>query len=241
MNIVKQAWWIASFELKASVKNLIFMLLLTVFYSGFFAFVYSENGVDIVLDIFFILNFWLMTVWLRPKEFQYQKINEGFWASPYVLMLRKLPISKHVLVLSRFITYLTFSIPYNVFILLWFYLFSNDLREAMSLGTYISFSIIWICFGIVFGGIFPASDVGDQLKSKMWIYGLYSVLLFGGLLGIIIAIFTYSDRGVVAWSIYFTSEWPAISIIFSIIIMITILLYYRNYSYKKIDENDYIK
>ncbi len=240
MNTMKQALWLVKFEMKASVKQYFFLLGFAIFYGIFFSMTISLHN-TLLFDFFFILVFGFCAVWARPKELQLQKISEGLWASPFVVMLNQLPIPKNVLINSRFIVFYIFSIPFNLFILTFIYIFSMELRESIPAISYLIFSVIWICFGIAFGSMFPASDVGDKMPKNKWKWVAIGVLFYGGLIGSVIAVNMYSGQGIVGWSIHAAKEFPVVSILLSLMIAILSVIYYMRYMYKKIAQIDYLK
>src|SRR5690625_134521 len=113
MKIWKQALWLANFELKASIVNILlcwFVLsfLGLIFLTSFNG--YVENNY-VGFDIFFLLIFSYAPYWLRSRHFQYQKISDRLYASPTWIMQRQLPIPKEILIKSRFLIYLAYLLP----------------------------------------------------------------------------------------------------------------------------------
>lgn len=240
MNVWKEAFWLARFEMRASLKMLFLLLGFSFIYGVFFSISTFEQH-SFLFDFFFLIIFWFMPIWTKPKEFQLQKISEGLWASPFVVMLNQLPVQKNVLIISRFITYFTFSIPTHIFILGFIYFFAAEFRESISITAYIVFSIIWICFGITFGSMFPTSDVGDKVPKSSWLFAAISVLFFGAVIGTIVAINKFTGRGIVSWSISIAREWPILSVILSCLIAFISIVYSIRIMSKKMDQIDYLK
>lgn len=237
----KQAFWLASFELrKSKISILSFLIFLTV---GTFFFVelmheYLENSF-VMVDVFFLIVFGMGPFWLRAKEFQFQKIDETTWASPQFIMLSQLPIKKEALVGSRFITYFTYGFPLFILLLASLYFFSADLREVMSPTAYIVFSLIWLSYAVGFGGAFPASDVGDRVTIlKSTISAI--ILIIALIVGLMLFDFFYED-GLVSWTIMLANEWPLLSSIVSIAVAILSIRSYINYAYKQMKKIDYLK
>lgn len=238
----KQALWLAKFEIKASVQGILLLFAMTLGLSLFFTSVFSGSVLEaapLVFDVFFLLTFWMVAASFRPKEFQLKKIGGDTWASPYFIMLNQLPITKNVLVMSRFISYFIVSIPFHVLVLTLIYAFSSEYRDVLPIASYLVFSIIWISFGIACGAMFPAGDAGEKMSTTKLV--VFNILLWGGLLAILIAINIIYNQGIVAWTMYAAKEWPFTSTAVSIIVVIGNLLYYKGYMYKKIDKVDYLK
>ncbi|QED46359.1 hypothetical protein [Cytobacillus dafuensis] len=237
----KQACWLAMFEVKSNLKGIITLAAMAVGLSIFFTLVFSISemeDVTIVYDIFFVLTFWVVAASFRPKEIQLKKMNGGTWASPYFVMLNQLPITKNVLVMSRFIGFFIISIPFNVLVLTLIYALSTEFREAMPITTYIVFSIIWLCIGFTVGSMFPASDVGEKMSMLKLV--IFNILFYGALLAIYVGIFYVYGQGVVAWTMHAAREWPQLSIAVSLLIAIINFLFAKGYIYKKIDKIDYL-
>lgn len=241
MNSWKQALWLAKFELRKSKMAIFSFLFIVGAASGFFVTTFAEY-LDIgfvAFDIFFLIAFSVAPVWMKPKEFQFQKMGEEAWGSPLFNMLSQLPIKKEVLVNSRFVIYFTYAIPYHILLLIATYLLSDDIRTIMSIPAYIAFSIIWICFGIYIGGVFPASDAGDHISlSKSIIYSL--ILFIVGALGLAAFHFLYGG-GIVAWTVMLANEWPIVAAAVSIIASVLSLRSYKQYMYKQMAKLDYFK
>ncbi len=240
MNTWKQALWLAKFEMRASVKPFFLLLGFMLLYGTFFSLTIEMHN-TLFFDFFFLLVFWIMYYFTRPKEFQLQKISEGVWASPFVLMLNQLPIPKNTLIISRFLVFFIFSLPFHLFILTFIYIFSAGFRGIMPGASYIVFSIIWLCFGIASGSMFPAGDVGDKMPTKKWVFAASAVLFYGAVLGLVIAINLFSGRGIVSWTIYAAGEYPLLSILFSCMVAIVSVIYYMRKMRKKIAQIDYLK
>ncbi|KOP79590.1 hypothetical protein ACFFHH_02240 [Cytobacillus solani] len=237
----KQARWLAMFEVKASLKGIITLIALSFGLAIFFTEVFSitiMEDVPIVFDVFFLFTFWVLAASFRPKEHQLKRMGGDIWVSPYFIMLNQLPVKKNVLVLSRFISYFTISIPFHILVLILIYTLSSEYRAYMPVGSYLVFSIIWLSFGVLCGSMFPASDVGEKISTLKAI--VYSVLFYGGILAVLIVIYYVFNKGIVEMTMYAAKEWPLPSILISILLAAIGLLYYKGYVYKRIDKVDYL-
>lgn len=237
----KQAFTLAWFELRKSKIGLWYLIVVLVASSILFEDMlpsYLENNF-VGMDVFFLIAMGVPPVWMKRKEFQYQKIDENTWGSPLFITLSQLPIKKEVLVGSRFIIYFTFAIPFQIFLLTSLYIFSSEIRASMPLGAYLVFSIIWLAYGVCLGGAFPAVDAGDKITLvKSTIQGIaFLVVLF-----IALTLFNliYGD-GLVTWTIMLANEWPILSILVSILVGVLATSYYVNYAYNKMKTIDYLK
>lgn len=236
----KQGFRLAIFELTNHKRNFLWALLFYILFSYFFINIlniYLENG-NVVFDVLFLMLFTFAPVWLEPKETRVQKISGDLWASPMLVMYRQLPISKGVLIKSRFIIYFFYSFPYQLLFLIALYIFSADLQANLSPLSYIAFLAIWLSFGIYGGYIMPMSDVGDVADSKkMWFYG---IAVYGG---VIVLLFIYHftfQYGIVHWAIILAQKWPLLSIIFSILLAILGFKHWEYYMKKTMNKMDYL-
>ncbi|PWA07924.1 hypothetical protein DCC39_15890 [Pueribacillus theae] len=234
----KKAYWLATFETKRSLKGIISLFFLLIFFLFFFVFTAHLQHSLFPYDILFLIAFGAAAVWSKPKEFQYQKLGEELWASPYFIMLHQLAVPKDILIKSRFINYYLFSIPFHILLLALLYIFSEPMRDFLTVGEYLSFSLIWICFGIYSGSLYPASDTGDVISNvKLVVYGI--VLVFSGIL-VVIGIRYFSGHGIVFWTMMAARNWPVLSGGLSIVLAIAGVKYWLHYAAKNMKRIDYL-
>lgn len=240
MNDWKEAFWLAKFELKKLKLGFVLLALMAIMFSMFFATVIPKNmeRSTVMLDIFFFIVFGFGTAWIKPKEFNHQKIGGDFWASPFFITLRQLPIQKDVLIKSRFIIFFAFAVPYYLGISILTYAFSPDLRAALDLKEYFAFIMIWIGIGIHLGASFPASDVGYRLSTVNFV--LYIFALFFGFMFIFTIFNVLYGNGFVPLTMLMAEKWPLVSIIASVLFAAIGVLYSQKYMSKKIEKMDYL-
>lgn len=235
-----QAFWLAKFELKNSKLSFLYLLL---FYPlitlGFISNFSSYLDVNFVgIDIFFILCFTFAAIWARPKYFQIQQMSDGIVASPAIFMLQQLPITKDLIVKSRFIIYYVYSFPPQVLLLISLYLFVPSLQEMMGLTSYLAFAIIWLSFSVYIGGMIPASDAGDKAsKLKVAVYGvlmLIAIIVFFTLFTVL------SEHGIVHWTIIIAQKWPLLSAVLSVILALFSFGSWQKYMKKLMGRLDYL-
>lgn len=236
----QQAFWLAKFELKNSKLSFLYLLL---FYPlitlGFISNFESYLDVNFVgIDFFFILLFTFAAIWMKPKQFQIQQMNDKLVASPAMFMLQQLPITKDLIVKSRFIIYFIYSLPPQILLLIFLYLFTPSIHGMMEVSSYLAFAIIWLSFNIYVGGMIPASDAGDKASQRK--VAVYAVVMFAGL----IAFFTFfnavSDYGIVHWTLIIAKRWPLLSGALSIILVFIGLNYWQSYMKKVMGKLDYL-
>lgn len=236
----QQAFWLAKFELKNSKLSFLYLLL---FYPlitlGFISNFSSYLDVNFVgIDIIFILCFTFAAIWARPKYFQIQQMSDGIVASPAIFMLQQLPITKDLIVKSRFIIYYVYSFPPQVLLLISLYLFVPSLQEMMGLTSYLAFAIIWLSFSVYIGGMIPASDAGDKAsKLKVAVYGVLMLIA----LIVFFTIFTvFSEHGIVHWTIIIAQKWPLLSAVLSVILALFSFGSWQKYMKKLMGKLDYL-
>lgn len=242
----KQAWQLSKIELKGYIPWLVltlFMFVLLAFFLGasFPAYIdehrfFKEQNPGL-FDLAFLFLFGVVPYWMRPKDSRYQQISGDFYAAPFFIKLLQLPVPERVVIKSRFLTYLVQSLPFHLLFLIVFQLFAALQGHALPPVAFISFSIIWLSFGIYFGHSSPASDAGGRINTlKMFLH----IILFGGIvLGAYYLIVFHSPYGVVAWTVLFATNWPLLSTIISILLAIAGMRFWMYYMKKTMNKVDY--
>lgn len=240
MNTWKQAFWLAKFELIESTLSFLFLLLFYPFIIlGIISSFHSYLDVNFVgIDVFFILIFTFFPLWTKPKRFQVQQINDGLVASPSMFMLQQLPISKELIIKSRFIIYFVYSFPFHLLLLISLYVLTPSLQEMIGIGSYISFCMIWVSFSIYIGGIIPTSDAGDRASPRRVV--VYGVLMLIGTIAFFTIFHIVSDYGIVHWTLIIAKKWSLLSGALSIILAFVGLKYWQSYMKKLMTRLDYL-
>lgn len=236
----QQAWGLATFELQASKLSFLFLLFIyPLFTLGIITSFDEYLDMNFVgIDLIFILSFTFAPIWTKPKQFQIQKMGSGLMAAPTVFMCQQLPITRNVIIKSRFIIYFIYTLPVQLLFLSALYILSPNLQALMSLGSYFSFSIIWLSVSVYIGGAIPASEVGDDASTmKMTIY---TILMVIGVIAFFTFIQMFSAHGLVYWTIIFATKWPIISSLSSIILAIIAFNYWQKHTKKTMGKLDYL-
>ncbi|WP_373894140.1 hypothetical protein ACUL41_01525 [Virgibacillus natechei] len=236
----KQAYWLATFEWKAYIRafiwSFLFFAVIAIFFLESFSAYLANDFVG--YDLIFIILFALAPSWLRSKEFQIQKISGELWASPSLIMLSRLPVSKNVITKNRFIVYFAFAFPYQLLMLIALYVVNPEFQLMMSHASHIAFAIIWLAFGVYVGFIMPVSDSGDKANTK--IITLYSIVLIIGGIGILTAFHLLFGYGFVYWTVMLSQNWPLLSSVISIVLAFLGFHYWQRYMKRNIDKLDYL-
>lgn len=236
----KEAHRLAVFEVKKSLWGIPMSLLLF----GFIGFImgtlldeYLDNGY-VAPDFLLLLLFTFMPAWTKPKDFQIKQLNGSMWVPPPVIMLKQLPVKENILTKSRFIVCYVFSLPIQAVFLLVLYASSPELRDVLSPGSYVAFSIIWLAFSFYAGGVIPASEAGAITNKGM--VTLYGIIILVSFIGVLTFIHLITGQGVLYWTIMFAQNWPLLSSIISIFLAITGVKYWQHDMKKQMRKIDYL-
>lgn len=234
----KEVLWLAKFELKHSIKHLLSIFLLFII-----SFLLVRSMIpsyleepSMGLDFFFVFIIFsgLLSQMARPKDYQVQKFRSIRYAAPFLTALNQMPIKRKVIVKYRFLTYLFLLSLFNGLMLIALY---PSFQQVMTFTTYIAFAFIWFCFGIYFGCITPAFEVGTNMG---WVI-FYSLIL--GCISFFLYLyifFKWYNGGFVTWTIDIASNYPVISIIVSLILSIIGWNFWMKVMLKKMDRTDYL-
>ncbi|RDW22368.1 hypothetical protein CWR48_01285 [Oceanobacillus arenosus] len=236
----KQAYQLAITELRTSKIRYLGSVILYLLIS-FFVLIIDGKASTVgwtINDIFLIIIFCFAPYYMKPKEFQLQKINGDLWAASSVILLKQLPIKENVLIRSRLIAYSFYSLPPQIILLVALYVISPNYREMMTPTTYVTFSVIWVAIGISIGFSMAASDIGELMNSKTM--SIAFVYIFGSIAVLYVIFYRLLDDGIAKWTISIAQEWPFLSIIISIISTILSIKYYLHYMKKKMKKLDYL-
>lgn len=240
MVVWKQAYGLALMEFKASLK---YYLAILACYSAvavvvLLSFDLYLNEEFATFDFLFLLLFFMFPSWMKPKEFQMQKFNGNLWTVPVLIMQQHLPISKNVLVKSRFILHQLFSLPYQLILLIVLYAVSPDFREMMVPVSLLAFAVIWLSASFYIGLIMAASEAGGVFKTKTWYLSIGFWVLAA--IGVYAFINYFLEDGLITWTIDLALQWPVISAGVSIISAFIGWIYWQYDMHKSLEKTDYL-
>ncbi|MFB1082545.1 hypothetical protein [Jeotgalibacillus sp. JSM ZJ347] len=241
MNTLRQALWLAGIEFNVSKKHYLTILLMAGIYTFFFYLSmpsYLEEHIYI-FDVLLIIYIGTISFAIKPKNFQYQKMNDNLYGSPYFVMLNQLPIKRTVLIMSRFILPYTSITIGIVLALTGTYLFSSELQNAVNPLQLVAMIVMWICISFCIGGLFPASDPGDKIKRFTFFWSYASIVLFFA--GLYLIFQVWLDTGFFKWTIYLANEFTFLSIVISILIACLVTLYWFRHANRQITKIDYLQ
>lgn len=240
MNDWKEAYRLAAFELKASMKS---FLLILAFYTAMSLIVMMSFDIYLkgdfrYFDLLYLLIFFLFPAWMKNKEFQMQKLSGDLWTVPSVVMLQQLPISKEAIIKSRFIIHAVCSFPLQLVLLIAMPIMSEEFRNYMTPVTYPVFVLIWLSLAIAIGFIMAASEVGGNFKKKAIVMSFIYVL--GGTAAVFFLVAVIANDGFILLTMQLAGDWPFLSGIIAIVLGIAGWKYWQWDMKKMMKKTDYL-
>lgn len=240
MNEWKQAYRLAAFELKASMKS---FLLTLAFYIAMSLIVMVSFDIYLegkfkFFDLLFLLIFFMFPSWMKSKEFQMQKMDGDLWTSPSIIMLQQLPIPRNIIVKSRFIIHAFCSFPFQLILFIAMPLMSANFREMMTPTAYIAFVLIWLALSIAVGFIMAASEAGGNFKTKAIVKSF--VYLVIGAAAIYFLFVLLSDAGFIHWTMFLAMEWTLLSAAIAVVLILAGWKYWQADMRKTMKKTDYL-
>ena len=240
MNDWKQAYRLATFEIRVSIKY--FLLILAFYIAMSLIFMLSFNpyleGKFKLFDVVFLLIFIIFPAWMKNKEFQMRKIDGDLWTSPSIIMLQQLPIPKKIIIKSRFIIHSFYSFPFQLILLIAMPLVSVIFRDTMTPLSYIVFVLIWLSLSIAIGFMMAVSEAGGNFKTKTIVLSFIYLLI--GVCAIYFLFPLLSEKGFVEWTMVLANDWPLLSIIVAAILSIAGWKYWQTDMLKTMKKTDYL-
>lgn len=232
----KQAWNIVLLEMKLNKLGHLSMLLIGAIYLTFIMMMMNGKSSPIVVDAFLIFLIWLPMV-MRGKEYTGQKVENGLYASRFVMLLTQFPIAKEVIIKSRVLITLLFNVCLNAGFLTFIYFFVESIYSQLSGLSALIFIMFWLCFGYLIGAFMPASEIGAMYSLLKLI--VYSILLYGFII-VVLFVFHYFLRiSLFDWSIYLAKEHTVITLFVLLILTIGTHFYGMYEAKKAIHRVDY--
>ena len=240
MNDWKLAYRLATFEIKASLRNLLLILAFYIAMSLIFMLsfdVYLEGEFK-GFDLMFLLVFFMFPSWMKGKEFQMQKMDGNLWSSPPVIMLQQLPISKNTIVKSRFIIHAFCSFPFQLILLIAMPLMSGNFREAMTPISYLVFVLTWLAISIAVGFMMAASEAGGNFRVKEIVLSFIYILVAAAAIYLLFPML--SGGGLVEWTMAIAVDWPLLTGITAVLLMFAGWKYWQADMRKTMKKTDYL-
>lgn len=236
----KQAYQLAAFELKASRRSILLILLFYITMSIIFMMsfdIYLEEEF-MFFDLLFLMIFFMFPSWMKSKEFQMQKMDGDLWTVPSIIMLQQLPVSKNVIIRSRFVIHAICSFPFQAILLIAMPVLSENFREIMTPFSYAAFVLIWLALSISIGFMMAASEAGGNYKTKAIVMSFLYVAI--GAAAVYFLFPLVSEAGFVQWTMLVAAEWTVLSIFIAIALSIAGWNYWQMDMRKMIKKTDYL-
>ncbi|HHY22338.1 MAG TPA: hypothetical protein GX525_10785 [Bacilli bacterium] len=232
----KQAWNIALIEMKMNKIGFLLMAFFSAIYLALIILTSIEKENSFAIDLLTILLVWIPML-MRGKAYTAQKVGNGLYASRFVILLLQFPLSKEVIIKSRFVLTFLFNVCFNMLLLTILYFTVAIFNEQLSGLSMLVFIMIWLGVGYLIGAMVPASEIGTTYSTLKLI--IYSILWLGFLFSVVFIFQVFLKTSFVDWTIYLANERPTQAIIG--VLILTILAHlYGNYAAKKaINQVDY--
>jgi len=240
MNEWKLAYRLAAFEIKASIRNLLLIMVFYIAMSLIFMMsfdVYLEGEFK-GFDLVFLLVFFMFPSWMKAKEFQMQKMDGDLWSSPPIIMLQQLPIPRKTIIKSRFIIHAVCSFPLQLTLLIAMPLMSENFRDLMSPVSYTVFMLMWLAISIAVGFIMAASEAGGNFSTKELVLSFIYILVAAAAIYWLFPIL--SGGGFIEWTMTLALDWPLLSSGFAVILLIVGWKYWQADMGKTMKKTDYL-
>ncbi|MDE4084593.1 hypothetical protein PO902_05965 [Planococcus maritimus] len=240
MNDWNQAYRLAAFEIKASLRNLLLILAFYIAMSLIFMMsfdVYLEGDFK-GFDIMFLLVFFMFPAWMKGKEFQMQKMDGNLWSSPPIIMLQQLPISRNTIVKSRFLIHAFCSFPFQLILLIAMPLMSDNFREAMTPVSYAVFVLMWLAISIAVGFMMAASEAGGNFKMKEMVLSFVYIVIAAAAIYWLFPML--SGGGFIEWTMAIAVDWPLLTGVAAVLLMIAGWKYWQVDMRKTMKKTDYL-
>lgn len=240
MNEWKEAYRLAAFEIKASIKSFLLILIFYIVMSLIFMLsfdVYLEGEFKF-FDFMFMLIFFMFPTWMKGKEFQMQKMDGDLWTAPSIIMLQQLPISKNIIVKSRFIIHAFCSFPFQLVLFIAMPLMSENFRDMMTPIAYIAFLLIWLGLSIAVGFIMAASEAGGNFNTSTIVKSFIYLVI--GAVALYFMFPLLSEDGFIYWTMSLATEWTLLSVIVAIVLSIAGCKYWQADMRKTMKKTEYL-
>ncbi|MED1600610.1 hypothetical protein [Alkalihalophilus marmarensis] len=171
---------------------------------------------------------------VRYKPFNIQDIKGGLYASSFFILLKQTPIADRVIMKSRFIMSAIYILTFNTIVFVLFYVFSNNIKEVLSVSEAIILGLSWLAISYVWGGLYAAGEPGGRYSPVALV--IWSIVYIAVLFVLLTGFNLLAGAPYIIWSISIVQTNPmlllGISFLFMIIATATWIYSYRYYENK---------
>lgn len=166
------------------IKIYLYNIILGVIYGWVFAILFpiimiEVNQPSVIVDIVFLLGIAANIYLFREQPFFLRELKSNFFAAPFQVLLRKMPISYQTIIASRFMATIIWNTAVSIVFLVTLYISLSGEQQQILFPHYGSFSVVWILLVIGFSGGIAAAEPGAYMtKRYINIWLLVVIVLF---------------------------------------------------------------
>lgn len=191
----------------------------------------TMNGV--ILDFLFVLIIPYFGSLFLQEYWSFQVLQDDTFTRE-LFFLRTLPISCQTIVNTRFICLWMIGLVMGITFFLGIYLFSQEVRAHTDGISFLWFSLIWMGFSLLVGGIFPLLELGTNGKGFFWFQILLSPLFVIPIIGH----FVFRNQSIVEWTLDLAQHRGGISALVSFLIGSIGLLIWRRLTLRTLEKRN---
>ncbi|MDQ0207101.1 hypothetical protein [Alkalicoccobacillus murimartini] len=234
------------FELRnMTVKNGFLFIVLSAFAIYFFSQFLFYGDFDIVngnkaasfsTDIMVLAYSFYMITSIRSKAFKLQPLKDGLYASPFMILLRTMPIKDETIIKSRIYLFLLLAILINSLHISIIYFFAPGLQEWITPELFPFWLVIWNMLTLSIGIWMTMSEPG-AVYSKRYLT-VFSLIFYLLVLLVMFAIIHFTGYGIFGGILYLSNLYPVPTMILSLVlgtISTIFAFYYMKHYMRKVD------
>lgn len=235
MDKFKDALWLTLFEIRRSLVSYMLLLIVLIFFLVIIISSlpsYQETPV-MALDFQFFFVICCLPAYFRGKSFKNTHVDNYVFATPFHLLIKQLPVN-----LGTYITYhLIYRFLYSMVITVLFLgIIYPFWKMPISFSQYAVFMLVWFTISYTFNMLDVYSQFGYHFFIGLAViivivsfsFNVYTLLFFA----------LIYRKGFVFWTLEMAVNHPVITSIFSILIIIGNILFWRiilKYKWNKVD------
>ncbi len=239
MKTWKHAWELTKFEYRTTPPSYLQILFMLGF--GLFLLVTTltneEEQATLGTEWMFFLVVIVFPYLLRSEHIRGKNIGNREWASPQLVLAQMLPISHKTMATYRMISYMTIIIVMNSLFFPLLYLLSPYMRTIAPIGTYIIFTMMWVCLAAALGGFQVHAEAGFYVVT--YVFFLIFVVIPLGIIFAIVLFYKSYTMGLIQWMLDMATDYPFLTVIGSIILAVIGWVFHIRVLTKKMAKTDY--
>lgn len=183
MSMWRNVWFIVAVDLKRAKWGLVISTIMYAYFGVFSSFIVNElypdaleaasRSTSFLADIMFLCSLSCIG-FIMTGEYRNYWRSDIF--SKRLLYMRSLPIAAKELVLVRYV-HIAINLLYLSLIFFVPFYFLSVLGERFTILEYLSFALIWLCFGACMSIVFAHKELGGTGKAYLW-FSVISVAVY---------------------------------------------------------------